>query len=227
MGLSRSQLGEKLGINQNSIGLFERDKQLPSEPILKLLEYLFRLNREFVLEGKGDLFLSGEASREKGEELHEFLVREAGWPPPYGTRRPVEDRDWITFQRATAPGPGGQVLESDQLVDHIAFRRGWIRARLGGRAADLVLVETAGDSMEPTIRAGDLALVDTDQHRIREAGLYCLVEGPDLSIRRVQRVPGQVVIRPDNPAYHPVTLTGPRAAELPVLGRVVWLGRIL
>ncbi|NIR57218.1 MAG: helix-turn-helix domain-containing protein, partial [Nitrospinaceae bacterium] len=150
IGFKQAKLAEKLEVPQNTISKIEKDKQLPSKPVFKLLEYLFRLNRDFILEGKGDMFLLGEASREKGEELHEFLVREAGWPPPYGARRPVGGRDWITFQRATGPGPGGQVLESDQLVDHIAFRRDWIRARIGGRAADLVLVETAGDSMEPT-----------------------------------------------------------------------------
>lgn len=81
------------------------------------------------------------------------------------------------------------------------------------------------DSMEPTLRPGDLAAVDATQTTIVGDRIYVLEINGAPVIRRVQLWPGgQVRITADHPALrdHPVIM--PRD-EVIVLGAVVICGR--
>lgn len=107
-----------------------------------------------------------------------------------------------------------------------AFQAGWVRA-LASRGADrLVVVRMAGDSMQPTLHAGDQLLIDTADSlgRLRD-GLYALRIGDEIIVKRLGVRPGarHVTVVSDNIAYP--AWPGCDPAELGVIGRLVWAGR--
>jgi len=89
----------------------------------------------------------------------------------------------------------------------------------------LRFIPVHGDSMEPTLRPGDLAVVDATQTTIIGERIYLLEINGAPVIRRVQLWPGrQVRITADHPALrdHPVIM--PRD-DVIALGVVVICGR--
>ncbi len=125
-----------------------------------------------------------------------------------------------------ASAGGGRVIHSEQVVEHLAFKTSWIRSGLGLNPSHLVLISAVGDSMEPTIRAGDLPLSDRAVENIVDDALYSILINNVLLIKRIQRLfDASVLVKSDNPAYQTQTLSKTQAEDLQVIGRLVWVER--
>lgn len=120
----------------------------------------------------------------------------------------------------------GSVIHSEQIVDHLAFRAEWVRSALGASPEHLVLISAIGDSMEPTLRAGDLLLIDRSVTGVKHDSIYAFAVGDELRVKRVQRLyDGTLIVKSDNPGYASETLTPEQADKVSIVGRVVWTGR--
>ncbi len=124
---------------------------------------------------------------------------------------------------------GGSIVESEQIVDHLAFKKEWIKNNIGVDANNLVLISAAGDSMTPAIIDGHLLLVDMPDKYMSVDAIYCLRPPKDggLVVKRIQRVPDGIMIKSDNPAYTDYTIPKGELVGLEIIGRVVWVGRKL
>ena len=80
--------------------------------------------------------------------------------------------------------------------------------------------------MEPTIRSGDLLLVDRKQSRMKGEGIYLINLDEGLMVKRVEwMLGGSVVIRGDNTVVsREQVLPSTDLEKLHILGRVVWVG---
>jgi len=131
------------------------------------------------------------------------------------------------FDVAASAG-AGSLVERENVLDYMAFREDWVRRVLRVEPGNLVLITSVGDSMEETIRNGDLLLVDVGVDRIVDDAIYVLVKGGELVVKRVQQFfSGAVVIKSDNAAYDDETVAGEQLDQLKVAGRVRWIGRII
>lgn len=120
----------------------------------------------------------------------------------------------------------GAIVHSEQVVDHLAFKNNWVRNELGVRPENLLLINAIGDSMEPTLRAGDLLLIDHSVNSVKSDAIYVIGIDGELLAKRVQRlIDGTLIIKSDNPAYQPQTIPPSEIDRLRVIGRVVWIGR--
>jgi phage repressor protein C with HTH and peptisase S24 domain len=125
-----------------------------------------------------------------------------------------------------ASAGNGSVIHSEQIVDYLAFSAEWIRNALGVSQKDLALISVKGDSMEPGLSNDDLILVDMRKSRVEDNAIYVLRLGGELLVKRIQRkLDGSLHVMSDNPRYEAEIISAERAAELSVLGRVVWSGR--
>ncbi|MFT0893015.1 XRE family transcriptional regulator [Pseudochelatococcus sp. G4_1912] len=107
----------------------------------------------------------------------------------------------------------------------IAMRESWLRG-IGTDPKHACLLAFSGDSMEPTIRDSDLLLVDRSVQQIVDHGIYVLLVGGRMLVKRVQlRHDGSLVLRNDNPAYEIETVSAVDASRLIIEGRVRWFGR--
>ena len=123
--------------------------------------------------------------------------------------------------RAAAGSHGG--LSSDNIVDFIAFSEGYVRQTLHRNPQNLALLTASGDSMDPTIRDGDLLLVDTSARRIEGSRIYVLAIGGALMVKRIQlRLDGSVVVKSDNAVYESEVVPADQTSALKVIGEVIW-----
>ncbi|EKE78471.1 S24 family peptidase [Oceanibaculum indicum] len=124
-----------------------------------------------------------------------------------------------------ASAGAGALVHSEQIVDYIAFREDWVRRTLRRSPRDICVIEAQGDSMEPTISNGDLLIVDMSIGTIRDAAIYVISWRGVLLVKRISpKLTGELLIFSDNPRYSGDTLTADQAAELHVIGHVIWHG---
>lgn len=118
------------------------------------------------------------------------------------------------YEIRAAAGRGALVV-SENVADHFAVSADWLRRQLPSWAppnAVVGILEGGGDSMEPTIRDGDLIMLvrDPPPHVIERGGIFVFTLDQDrLLLKRLQvLMNGDLSIISDNPAY--VTETIPR-----------------
>ena len=119
----------------------------------------------------------------------------------------------------------GSIAVSEDAQGTLAFRADWLRERgINPKMASALAV--TGDSMEPTIRDGDILLVDRSIDYVKDNGIYVVVIGGMLVVKRVHTaLDGSVTLMSENSAYPPETVSAGETADLILAGRVMWFGR--
>jgi phage repressor protein C with HTH and peptisase S24 domain len=126
---------------------------------------------------------------------------------------------------AVSAGPGA--VASEELGrPYFGFDEGWLKALTPSSPDRLSVVRVEGDSMAPTLNAGDDILVDLGDsgERLRD-GIYVLRVDDALVVKRIALNPKgrRVTVQSDNPAYSDWPDLG--IGELNCIGRVIWAGR--
>lgn len=122
-------------------------------------------------------------------------------------------------------GPGAIVTE-ELGRPYFAFDERWLKALTSSAPANLSIVRVEGDSMAPTLNAGDDILVDLGDsgERLRD-GIYVLRIDDALVVKRIALNPvgRRLTVQSDNPAYPDWPDCG--LDQIKPLGRVIWSGR--
>jgi phage repressor protein C with HTH and peptisase S24 domain len=122
-------------------------------------------------------------------------------------------------------GPGALVGE-ELGKPYFAFDERWLKALTPTPPGNLSIVRVEGDSMAPTLNAGDDILVDLGDaaERLRD-GIYVLRIDDALVVKRLALNPlgRRVTVQSDNPAYS--DWPDCRLDEINCIGRVIWSGR--
>ena len=172
----------------------------------------------------------GVPKRLKEEERRKlaryFAVPESllGGPPD----EPLAANDLVSVKRhpvAVSAGPGAIVSE-EAGRPYFGFDERWLKALTGTPAARLSIVRVEGDSMAPTLSAGDDIMVDLGDaaNRIRD-GIYVLRVDDAVVVKRIALHPmgRTVTVQSDNPAYP--DWPNFNIDEINCIGRVIWAGR--
>lgn len=126
---------------------------------------------------------------------------------------------------SVSAGPGAVVTE-ELGKPYFAFDERWLKALTPSQPSKLSIVRVEGDSMAPTLNAGDDILVDLGDSadRLRD-GIYVLRIDDAVVVKRLALNPTgrRVTVQSDNPAYPdwPDCSLG----DIKVIGRVIWSGR--
>ena len=89
----------------------------------------------------------------------------------------------------------------------------------------MVLMEVFGNSMEPEIKEGDVVLIDQSRRDILAGGIYAVGVEDTVMVKRVEKMPGALVLRSDNTDYAPITLSGGELDTVRVIGKILWVSR--
>ena len=164
----------------------------------------------------------GEAERRKLARYFSISESLLGGPAdePVGGLVPVK-RSPV---RASA-GPGA--IPYDQAGKaYFAFDESWLKSLTASPSGRLSIIRVEGDSMAPTLNAGDDILVDLGDcdERLRD-GIYVLRADEALVVKRLALHPAgrRVTVQSDNPAYPDWPDCG--IDEINCIGRVIWAGR--
>ena len=124
------------------------------------------------------------------------------------------------------PRPRPRVPESQPApaaTEFIALHHAWVRSEFGVEPERLLLETAVGESMLPGIQDGDLLLVDATENRFRSFGVYVLEIAGERLVKRVQpKLDGSITLISDNAAYETEHIPPARAADVEVVGRVIW-----
>lgn len=136
----------------------------------------------------------------------------------------------IPLHEASLAAGAGAANGAEPIVDYLSFRRDWLR-RIGTAPANAVLARVSGDSMEPTIWAGDMVLVDrsktvvpvrTSSSKKGRSAIYAVLDDGHARVKRIERPSeDQILLLSDNPDYTP-EFANPKT--LSIIGKVMWWG---
>jgi phage repressor protein C with HTH and peptisase S24 domain len=131
-----------------------------------------------------------------------------------------------TLVNASA-GPGSFATE-ERSRPYFAFDERWLRSLTPSAASKLSMIRVEGDSMAPTLNAGDDILVDLGDcmDRLRD-GIYVLRADDVLVVKRLAIHPTgrRVTVQSDNPAYP--DWPDCDLDSIHCIGRVIWAGRTI
>jgi phage repressor protein C with HTH and peptisase S24 domain len=178
--ISQQQFALQLGTTQRNISKYETGLTgVPDEIKEKLAD--IGINLHWFVTGFGEMFISSK--------------NEAS---PFRVVRPndVKDSDFVIpfIDQKVSAGAGQELSESDQI-------RTFIRAPkfLSSYGRDVTALQVAGDSMEPTLRDGDIVISDTLGWR--KEGIYVIQLHGESFVKRLSKRVKRYVIISDNTAY--------------------------
>lgn len=203
---TQTALARALGVNRSAITQAKNRNAVPQKWILALSRQ-YRVSADWLEFGK------------KAEEkiaLNRIGGQDASPMAPFETIMVPK------VQATLCAGGGSFELEAVPVSKH-PMPRTWL-ARLGS-PDKMVFMDVVGDSMEPGIRDGDLALVD--QGFLEPASKMILAVGYEdvIFLKRLQRHGSGYVLLSDNPSYAPIEVAGDELGSFRIIGRVVWLCR--
>lgn len=209
--MTLEQLAHEVGTDTGNLSRLERGTQGYTEELLRKIAAGLGVKLYQLYATAEGVDLSAGYEVENPAEIKEAL-------------RIKEELIFVPRYNVTASMGPGAVVDSEQVVDYLSFKRSWIE-REHFNADKLALINSRGDSMTPTINPGDLLLIDHSPIDRLANGIYVLnIEG-DLLAKRVERqLDGSIRIISDNPKYPPQVITDEDAKKLTVVGKVVWAG---
>lgn len=206
-GFTQKRLAEKLSISVPTMNHYETGKRVPGSDLLARLAKVLECNPGWLLIGEGEMQIhDGTSPRSTHTSMGDFVL-----VPRYNIE--TSDKE-------------GSSISSEQIVDHLAFKADWVHKELDTKPENLILVHSIGDTMEPTIRSGDLILIDRSQSQVKSEGIYLINLEDGLMVKRVEwLLDDSVVIRGDNKLVSREQILPSKELEkLHILGRVVWVG---
>ncbi len=92
-------------------------------------------------------------------------------------------------------------------------------------SGEYIALKIKGDSMEPKMSEGDVVIVRLQPDVENGETAVVLVNGDDATVKKVKKIPGGLLLVPNNPTYDPIFYSYEEIEQLPVeiVGKVVEL----
>ena len=165
----------------------------------------------------------GEAERRKLARYFGVPESVLGGPPE---RRNDSRLVSVSRHPITVSAGAGAIVSAEVGRPYFAFDERWLKALTATTTDNLSIVRVEGDSMAPTLNAGDDILVDLCDcgDRLRD-GIYVLRVDDALLVKRLAINPlgRRVTVQSDNPSYP--DWPDCELSEINCIGRVIWSGR--
>lgn len=208
--LSQREMADRVGVTKNTWQRYEAG-DLPSATVLLKLASE-GINSHWLLTGEGEMLLDG---LDLATAKHTRLKSE------------VEAMGYVhlPYYNVDATAGDGSLVEIDQPIRRVGFHREWLNREVGVNPSNLILLNSKGDSALPQIKDGDLLMLDISEPKLRSGTpIYAFVHSGMLYIKRLERrLDGGLIVSSDNSdLYKPEELSADQAAELNIIGRVVW-----
>ncbi|WP_430305225.1 S24 family peptidase [Pseudomonas mosselii] len=121
-------------------------------------------------------------------------------------------------------GPGRYPPETEVIASRMTLEVEWLRRTVAMTdISNLRVITGMGESMSPTIRHGDLLLIDTGVDSVTYDAVYLIAMSTALLVKRIQRELDGIRIVSDNPKYKEIVVPGDMEERIQILGRVVFV----
>ncbi|AUG53902.1 hypothetical protein CSC3H3_15155 [Thalassospira marina] len=149
---------------------------------------------------------------------------------PEQTTQSRKDTDTVLvphYDARLAAGDGALNGRSN-IIGYVPFSRDFFHKKLAGINPDrLIILDVAGDSMEPTVSDGDQVLIDTKQKELTD-GIMAFILGETAHIKRLRLFFDGLEVISDNRSLYPSQqVTREQMSNVKIIGRALWVGRFL
>lgn len=207
-GLHRdAQLAALLGVSPQAVSQARRKRKIPEGWVVRVAQQC-GLSMDWLMFGKE------EAGPSPAPQVS---------ATPSGAAVPDLDLLCIPLVAASLSAGSGSLQTEAEVLDYFAFRSEWLCRK--GNPDRMVLMKVYGDSMEPEIRHGDMALIDQSKQQIYPHTIYAVGVNEEIYIKQIETRPGhRLVLRSLNERYEPieVDLRGDMAESVRIIGKVIW-----
>lgn len=198
---SDSDLARYLGKSSQAVSKARRAGKIPVAWVPKIAAQ-FNLSTDYLFWGKGSPVQPNSETSAKDETMVSIPIVEARLSAGLGSLQVGGDIErYFTFPSTF-------------------FQR-------KGNPDNMVLMRVDGDSMQPEIMDGDMVLIDQNQRDIRLGRIFAVGFEEAIYLKRIDMLPGKVVMKSVNPAYPPLEfeISDQLADSFRVIGQVLWCGR--
>ena len=136
----------------------------------------------------------------------------------------LENKDTsVPVVSAEASAGGGFTAIEENVVSWIKFDKSWLYNTWHLNPSELFCIPTIGESMEPTIQAGEYLLASRAEHHLKSTdGIYIIRLEGGVLVKRLQFLPGKKIkISSDNKAYDPYVVSLDNGSDFEVIGKVM------
>lgn len=204
--MTQRQMAEVLGVSSQSLSNIEAGGRSIPKSLQALMVEKLNVNPHYLLTGEGPMFAGQEVSplapapsmaTYRGGGLRELQETLTGKLVPF-------------LSQMVNAGPGAELLEYEDSCGLICLPEAAVKGEL--RA-----LRVKGDSMEPTLRPGDIVVCD--QNGWQGDGVYVIWDQDSAYVKRVRRIRAGFEVISDNTVYQPWQCP---SEELVLVGRVVF-----
>ena len=120
------------------------------------------------------------------------------------------------------------MMEADDVRGNWSLPEDYLRSELRVDTKAARVIEVQGDSMEPTLRAGDRVMINMADKRPTPPGVFALWDGFGVVVKRIEHIPNSnpptIKVKSDNTLHDEYQRT---SEEVNIIGRVIWYARRL
>lgn len=204
-GMTQGKLAKAVGMAQSSVNKLLNGAS-GSRKVVEIASIL-NVTPEWLASGAGEMRNSGTGITPLSKNFN----------PPKDTYR-VEVFD------ISASAGAGTFLVSDfvESVRAIEFSNELAHRLFGSRPAEIIkMITVDGDSMSPTISAGDQIFVDISVRHFETDGIYTFVFGRTFHVKRLQMQGLKLAVISDNPIYKEWYISEDEEDQFFVMGKVL------
>ena len=222
-GAKPSDIYNKIEMSASGFNRVWKEGAIPTADYLVKIQEVTGCDLNWLLTGKGLPYLD----KARPENAGAFPVSNTGSGAVDTLGNPVDLREFVFIPRYSveAAAGHGQAVNDEKPLFCMAFQRYWIENYVTRQTDKLSVIAVKGDSMEGILNHGDNILINHAETEPRD-GLYVLRIGNDLFVKRVQRMPGKLLVTSANPHYAPFEIDLSHTDDdIAIVGRVEWFGR--
>lgn len=205
LGLSKTQLADGLGLKIHNIRDMETGKQKIGAEIATIMEEKFSINGWWLLTGKGKML---ENESKSTNNVSNNLVE-------------------LMYYEDILASAGGGAYNQSEATTLMAFDKTFLKQQFGLTSFNNIhIITSTGDSMEPTISAGELLFIspiENEANYIKEGGIYIIMCGDSVLLKRVSKnnISKEITLISDNRIYPSQTIKIEDFESCKILGRVI------
>ncbi|MDO1509979.1 MULTISPECIES: helix-turn-helix transcriptional regulator [unclassified Neisseria] len=227
--LSVTKIADKIGMTYMGLSKIFKNGHIPKAETLLSIHEHSGCDLKWLMTGEGEPF-PNQNKAGTAASTSSLKTKESDNPIVLDTLgNPVNLEEFVFIPRydINASAGNGFPIDTENPLFCMAFRRYWIENYVTTQIEKLSVITVKGDSMEGVLNHGDNILVNHADTNPRD-GLYVLRVNNDLIVKRVQALPGRLLVKSANPEYEPFEINlNHDQQDVAIIGRVEWFGRTI